>query len=169
MNRFIAVAALTLASLGAATARADSKAFDQAVQPVLAEYLRIHASLAGDSDAGVAEAAGKIAGLTSKLDAKGLTGAHAAHYQTLPGAIRGGAAKVAAAKGLAGQREAFKDLSQAMALWANMSRPAGVYVMFCSMAKGTWLQNDKVLRNPYYGSMMLGCGEITQSPDGEKK
>ena len=34
--------------------------------------------------------------------------------------------------------------------------------MFCPMVKGgagDWLQQNDVLRNPYYGSEMLECGE----------
>ena len=45
-----------------------------------------------------------------------------------------------------------------MAMWATMSKPAGVNVVFCSMAKASWLQTDKKIRNPYYGKKMLTCG-----------
>ena len=41
-----------------------------------------------------------------------------------------------------------------------MAKPKGVYVVFCSMAKGSWLQTGKEIRNPYDGKKMLTCGEI---------
>jgi len=28
------------------------------------------------------------------------------------------------------------------------------------MAKGSWLQSGKEIKNPYYGKSMLACGEI---------
>ena len=46
------------------------------------------------------------------------------------------------------QREAFKELSRPLAMWATMSKPAGLNVVFCSMAKGSWLQRDKTDRQP---------------------
>ena len=57
-------------------------------------------------------------------------------------------------------RDAFKELSRPMAMWVTMSKPAGVNVVFCSMAKGSWLQTDAKIRNPYYGAKMLSCGQI---------
>jgi hypothetical protein len=40
-------------------------------------------------------------------------------------------------------------------------RPAEVLIltMLC-MAKASWLQRDKQISNPYYGSKMLRCGEL---------
>jgi len=35
-------------------------------------------------------------------------------------------------------------------------------VVHCSMAKGSWLQADRSVANPYYGASMLTCGEIVQ-------
>jgi hypothetical protein len=31
------------------------------------------------------------------------------------------------------------------------------------MVKKNWLQADKEIRNPYYGSSMLKCGELVQA------
>ena len=32
-------------------------------------------------------------------------------------------------------------------------------LMHCSMAKGSWIQTDGPVANPYYGSKMLRCGK----------
>ena len=45
-------------------------------------------------------------------------------------------------------------------MWVTMSKPKGLNVAFCSMAKGSWLQSDAKVRNPYHGAKMLRCGEI---------
>jgi hypothetical protein len=33
--------------------------------------------------------------------------------------------------------------------------------MYCPMKKSNWLSNEKTVKNPYYGSAMLTCGEVT--------
>lgn len=158
--KYITTFVITTVAL-ASTAWADSAKFDAAMAPVLTEYLEVHKALAADSEKGVPETAKKLEAFAKKLDAGTVAGEHAAHYKDLPGAITTAARALAAAKGLDAQREAFKGLSKPMAMWATMSKPAGVYVVFCSMAKASWLQTDKAIANPYMGSKMLTCGEIT--------
>jgi hypothetical protein len=51
-----------------------------------------------------------------------------------------------------------------MAMWATMSRPEGISVVYCSMAPGSWLQRGTTIANPYYGAGMLRCGEIVAGP-----
>lgn len=45
--------------------------------------------------------------------------------------------------------------------------PGEAYLMHCPMAfedhGADWLQNSDELRNPYFGAMMLGCGELKES------
>ena len=152
--------------LTAACAQAAKPApFDQGMQPILAEYVKIHAVLAGDKTAGVTVAAKKIAKLTAKLDASGVKGETAKHYQAMPAKLKAAATKLAGAKGIKAMREAFKSLSRPMVMWTTMSKPTGVNVVFCSMAKGSWLQRDKKILNPYYGAKMLTCGEIISGAD----
>jgi hypothetical protein len=150
-----AVALLVPAGASGATAK-----FDAAMQPVLAQYLKIHKALAGDSGKGIAKAAGQIEKLAARVDPSTVSGKHAAHYKSLPAKIKAAAAALRRAKGIASQRKAFMALSRPLAMWATMSKPAGVNVVFCSMAKGSWLQKDKTIANPYYGKKMLRCGEI---------
>lgn len=42
-----------------------------------------------------------------------------------------------------------------------------IYYQFCPMAnngKGAnWLSKENVVKNPYYGSMMLSCGKVTET------
>jgi Protein of unknown function (DUF3347) len=143
-----------------AQAEADMAAFDSAMSPVFAQYESIHKALSGDTTNGVAGAAKKIAKLAVKVNPKSVQGKHAAHYKHLPMKIKAAAVKLSKAKGIAKQREAFMELSRPLAMWATMSKPAGINVVFCSMAKGSWLQRDKKIANPYYGAKMLRCGEV---------
>ncbi len=134
--------------------------FDKSMNPVLQQYLAVQTALSGDSMAGTRVAAERMVALTAKLDGSKVKGQHAQHYRELPAKLRHAAAGVAKATTLEGVREAFRQLSKPMAMWGTMSKPAGVDVVFCSMAKGSWLQKSGGIKNPYYGASMLACGEV---------
>jgi hypothetical protein len=142
-------------------------AFDKAMAPVLTDYLAIHGALAGDNMEGVKSAATSIAATAKKLDPAGVRGEHAEHYGDLPAKLEKAAAAVAAATTVDEARDAYKELSKPMAMWGPMSKPKGIVVMFCSMAKASWLQRKGDVKNPYYGRKMLGCGEVVGGDHGE--
>ncbi|MCB9556614.1 MAG: DUF3347 domain-containing protein [Deltaproteobacteria bacterium] len=146
------------------TLNASTKKFDKSMQPVLKAYLAIQKALAADTTATVARDAKKLAAAAKKVDVKKLKGEHAAHYAELPKKLVSAAGQLVAAKDVKAMREAFKALSKPMAMWATMSKLKQVNVVFCSMAKGSWLQAGKAIRNPYYGKKMLTCGEIISGP-----
>jgi Cu(I)/Ag(I) efflux system membrane fusion protein len=151
---------LFLAIIGASLLHAGTGPFDRTVQPVLEAYLKIHEALADDKTDGVKSAAEKIAVLSDNLDPGKVTGKHATHYEDLPAKIKTAALKLAQGKKIGPLREAFKALSRPMAMWATMSKPEGIFIVYCPMAKASWLQTDDDIRNPYHGHEMLRCGEI---------
>lgn len=63
------------------------------------------------------------------------------------------------------QREQFARLSANMIILAKAvklgSQPA--YETYCPMKKASWLSESKTIKNPYYGSAMLGCGNIIET------
>ncbi|CAD5264685.1 MULTISPECIES: DUF3347 domain-containing protein [unclassified Imperialibacter] len=75
------------------------------------------------------------------------------------------AAKVAKAATLDDRRKAFVGLSNEMtALVKGAKLSMGtIYLDYCPMAKGSWLSNDKEIKNPYYGSKMLSCGSVKET------
>ena len=160
MNRLYTLCIIAAALLAAPAARADTKAFDAGMRALLTEYLKAHKPLYSDTDKGVAAAAKAMAKLAAKLNAKGIGGKHAKHYAALPGKLKAAALALHKAKGIEKQRDAFKVLSRSMVLWATLSKPKGVVVIYCSMTKGSWLQLTKAIRNPYHGAKMLYCGQI---------
>lgn len=170
-RRFLIVATgltVLLTAAGWQPVFAGTEKFDAAMQPVLAEYLAIVDRLASDRTEGVADAAKKIEQLAAGVSPADVTGEHAAHYAGIPGKIAENARKMAAAKDLESLRTALVDLSKPMAMWATMSRPSGVNVVFCSMKPGSWLQKGAQIHNPYYGAAMSSCGEIISGPDAKK-
>ena len=66
-------------------------------------------------------------------------------------------------------RTAFEKVSDHMYLLLQNAelKNAGVYQQYCPMAfddKGAyWLSSETEIRNPYFGKMMLSCGEVTDS------
>jgi len=71
------------------------------------------------------------------------------------------AEKIKSAKSVDEAREAFKKMSQPMAMWAGMAKPDGYEVKYCSMMKASWVQTKGKTKNPYYGHghKMASCGE----------
>lgn len=141
---------------------AGTKEFDAGMKPILAQYLQMQSSLASDSVEGIKKSAKKIKTLAKKLDPSSVTGKHAGHYKNVPSNLVKHASAIGKSNDIAMIREKFKKLSQPMAMWAGMSKPKGIDVVYCSMAKASWLQKKGKTRNPYYGKKMLACGEIVK-------
>ncbi len=139
-----ATAAATAAASAPATAPANQPS-PAALATLLPHYLAIQEALAGDTLAGVPEAAKQLAdaaraaGLNDVADACG--------------ALSTGDLKAV--------RTAFKPISNPMAEWAlaDAATKAQYMVVHCPMAPGSWVQRHRAVRNPYYGKEMLECGD----------
>ncbi|MEO8198690.1 MAG: DUF3347 domain-containing protein [Thermoanaerobaculia bacterium] len=121
-------------------------------------YVPMQEALAGDSVAAVKEQAAKL-GMEAEaiLTAKG-------EKPTID-AIEGLETVVAAAKAMNGAdikglREQFKPLSRAVAKLVERQAVAGNGIYYCPMEDAYWIQKTGAVKNPYYGSKMLGCGEV---------
>ncbi|KAF0094915.1 MAG: membrane-fusion protein [Puniceicoccaceae bacterium 5H] len=134
----------------AASGNAPQLAVDQAIA-LLPDYFALQQALAGDDF----EAAQKA--LQHMMQTTG-------HEGPVPDLIH----QMLAAKDLAGLREPhFITLSNSFiaAMRAQKGAVSGdLFLMHCPMAAGgegaDWLQPTDELRNPYYGAMMLTCGEV---------
>jgi hypothetical protein len=62
------------------------------------------------------------------------------------------------------QRETFKSLSKSTYELIKISKSdAVVYKQYCPMADADWLSKEKAVKNPYYGSSMLTCGNVVET------
>jgi Cu(I)/Ag(I) efflux system membrane fusion protein len=84
--------------------------------------------------------------------------------------------QIANAASIADARQAFIELSGEMESLVSHVGIIGkdkLYVAKCPMANGnkgaTWIQSDKTINNPYFGSKMLRCGSVTKQIAGEKE
>jgi hypothetical protein len=80
----------------------------------------------------------------------------------LPPDVAKQAGSLAKAKDLKAAREAFKPLSASLVKYlADNKAGQGTYhEAYCPMAKATWLQTGKAIKNPYMGKAMPSCGEL---------
>ena len=63
------------------------------------------------------------------------------------------------------QRAAFNDVSTIMWQLVKGSETVNgsVYYQYCPMKKAWWLSREKDIKNPYYGSAMLTCGNVAET------
>jgi hypothetical protein len=130
------------------------------MEPILDSYLKIGDALSSNSLAGVPVLAKSIGTQAATIDASSVTGEYAAHYKDVPTNLQKAAQTLSQAKTLDEARASFKKLSMPMVMWVTMSKPKDIDVLYCSMAKGSWVQKHGKVRNPYYGAEMLDCGEV---------
>jgi Cu(I)/Ag(I) efflux system membrane fusion protein len=139
----------------AASFAAEEKMADAAlmepVKSVYDHYLAIQRELAKDSLKGVDEHASAIA--------KAVRGDE---MKMLPPDVAKQADGLAKTTDLKAARQAFKPLSASLVKYlADNKAGKGVYhEAYCPMAKASWLQTEKEVRNPYYGKSMLDCGTL---------
>jgi Protein of unknown function (DUF3347) len=112
-------------------------------------YLRVQTALAADKTDSVKKDAAEIATVAVGLGApaKGLQEA---------------AERLQRAGDLKAAREGFGQVSDALFAYAKATGatiPSGVKTAFCPMANKSWLQKGDTIKNPYFGSEMLECGE----------
>jgi len=142
--------------------------FDMTMHELSKDYIEVQKLLAADKTEGVNDLAGNMLSKIDKLDAKKAKGEHAAKYADMPKQLMKSAKKLENAKNIKAMRSAFGDMSKPMAMWTSLNKPADTYVVYCPMAKKSWLQDSEEVSNPYYGSEMQKCGEIVSSPEKTK-
>jgi hypothetical protein len=124
-------------------------------EQLLESYFSIQKNLASDSTAGVLASAAKIAAV-SRQAAENQPRAKAPLI-----ALSEAAAKLKTAD-LKSLRNEFGELSNKLIAYLQAVGVKGnpPYQYYCPMAKKGWLQPEKGVRNPYYGSSMPTCGEL---------
>jgi len=158
MKRSIIVLTMAMMVLSISLFADDS--FDDTMNKITVEYIKIKDTLVNDKTENVNDSAKAILYITKQLDASAVMGEHKDHFTDIPTKISVAAKEMSKAKDIKAMRKAFNDLSKPMAMWATMMKPAGINVAYCPMAPGSWLQSGKEIRNPYYGASMMKCGEI---------
>lgn len=133
------------------------------LRKILQAYQPLATALAGDDDTAAASAAKS---LVNEMKASSVS-----EIEELASMAR----ETADAKDIESRRTVFKPLSDALIALVRkrgIDAVGDVYVVHCPMAfKGEgadWLSDKPKVENPYYGSMMFGCGAVTDTLSTEE-
>ncbi|MBI1320224.1 MAG: efflux RND transporter periplasmic adaptor subunit [Candidatus Hydrogenedens sp.] len=136
-----------------------------ALQPVYEAYLGLQEALANDDETGARQRAMQLRdALTAAND---LPDDWQAHQKALLSSLDAASVDKASLDEI---RDMFLRVSESMVLVARqvgLPSSGSLRIAHCPMANNDegadWLQRDSEIRNPYYGSSMLGCGYIAET------
>jgi Cu(I)/Ag(I) efflux system membrane fusion protein len=151
----------------------DMMLFRTELDSVYSPYFAAQKALAQDDAAEAREALGRLVKAVSSLHSSEMPrDAHERWHEIAP-EIHKAATDAKDAGQLGGVRSAFAELSRAVLELDRVFGHSGQgvhYEVFCSMAldnKGArWLQTTDKIKNPYFGSSMLSCGEVKRLHPG---
>jgi hypothetical protein len=163
----------------------NSTAFDSSFTGLIADYFAVRDALVDWDTVKADQAAYALAGRADSLPIRLLKADSGIVLtaQSLAASIVGEAKGFVGETGIGGRRHSFDMLTSEMYDLVRAVQYDGgrIYHIKCPMAfgdssEGYWLSNTSEIINPYlgkkhptYGAKMLGCGEITDSLDFEKK
>ena len=138
------------------------------LQPLFDNYFSLKDALVKtDAPTASAKAAALLVAINTIQMNKMKMDEHMAYMKVVDD-LKKDATSISADKKIEAQREAFINLSMNMIGLIKIAKPAeAVYLQHCPMAndgKGAdWLSKESVVKNPYYGSMMLSCGKTVET------
>ena len=141
-----------------AKARVNNESSTQQLSQLLALYYNIKNALVAGDAGSAASNADEFVKTVNAIDLKVISEGNA-HI------LAKDAGRISTTKDLRKQREYFAGFSSNMAAVAKSLRPGTqpIYLQYCPMKKASWLSSEKQIRNPYFGSSMLTCGEVTET------
>ncbi|MFC4143230.1 DUF3347 domain-containing protein [Pedobacter mendelii] len=156
----VAIIAIATTKITFAQSKTDA-AFNQ----VLLAYYDVKNALSTDKKDAAIE---KVKVLTAKVNDvpnKDLTTAQQKVWMEQSSIIKSKAAQLAGSNDIKTQRKSFEGISYAMIKTVKTIKfnNATVYIQHCPMAKASWLNEKENIENPYYGSMMFDCGDISET------
>lgn len=131
----------------------------------LTAYFEAKNALAKDNVSLAAASAKGLATSLTTFPVQSLTASQQTIWKAQAEVIKKAADAIVLQKDLKEQRKSFWPLSSAMLKLAKEFKlnSKDVYVQYCPMAKKSWLNEVEAVQNPFYGSMMYDCGEVTET------
>ena len=145
------------------------QAFREQITAVAKAYFEVKNALVNDNAEMAQKVVGKVTGTLAKVDMALLEGDAHNHWMALQKQLQEAAKMISETADIEKQREHFNMLSEAI---LETTESFGLeiditYRQFCPMAfddKGAfWLSESDEILNPYFGDMMLRCGEVKQT------
>ena len=157
-NLKLTVLFFALLAIATGSAASSASAFGEIMQP----YEKIRLSLMNDSVEGVGERAEAIRKVAESSASDASIGEE---VRPLLAQISGLAKELATAQDIEASRQAFYEVSKILVQYRSKLPGDDVpSVMYCPMARRSWLQLTDEVGNPYYGQSMASCGNVV----GEK-
>lgn len=142
--------------------------FKQQLGVVVDGYLAVQTALAADDHGAAIDAAQEAQSAFSKVDMGLVIGDDHTDWMRLAGDLKSLLVAVENADGIKPARAQFALLSeQLIAVVTRFGVPGEpLYKAWCPMAfdnrGASWIQSGREINNPYFGAMMLRCGEIKE-------
>lgn len=140
--------------------------FLDAIEPIYESYLNAQESLATDELSGFEEAVRALNAAVEAVDEAGLIGQSLGAWRSAAGKLR----ISGAITDIESARVNFEKLSEGVIALQRHFGHAGheeLNLVHCPMAfdntGADWLQRGTQISNPYFGAMMLRCGDIRQT------
>ena len=133
-----------------------------ALQPILDAYYAIKDALVKSDATASANGAAQLVASMKAVDMGKMEMKQHMEFMKVNTKIIADAQKIADSKDLKKQRETFQSLSDnfyTMAKGVKLSTEP-IYQQYCPMKKAAWLSRESSVKNPYYGSSMLTCGNV---------
>ncbi len=140
-----------------------------ALKPLVDQYLDMRKALAADDMKKAQEAGMKMRNTLNNIDMKLFEGDAHLVWMENSGKMEKALEHIEHYDKIDNVRDAFRQVSEAMVVMVKSFDPydATLYVQHCPMAnnnKGAdWVSEIQEIKNPYFGSEMPGCGEITDT------
>ncbi|SFD84452.1 DUF3347 domain-containing protein [Flavobacterium phragmitis] len=154
-------------TIQAKTNNAESTAIEMAdaqLQSVYDAYFKVKdALIKSDSKLTSAKAKDLLTAITAVKMDKLKSNEHAVWMKVVK-KLTADAKSISSTTDLKKQRESFKSLSKSTYDLIKVSSPTEpIYKQYCPMADADWLSKEKAVKNPYYGSSMLTCGNVVET------
>lgn len=136
-----------------------------AQSPVLKEYYELKEALVNSNPVTASASSAELSKALDSMDIKSYPVNMQTSFTEIRKKLISDANRIVTTRDVSKQREYFANLSLNIYSLAKMIRLSDqpVYQAYCPMKKMYWLSNEKNIRNPYYGKMMLTCGSLTET------
>ncbi|RZL33556.1 MAG: DUF3347 domain-containing protein, partial [Pedobacter sp.] len=147
------------------TANAQSVVAKREFNNTLKAYFEAKNALAKDNATLASESVKTLIKNINEFPVKTLSATQQTLWTKEAEVIKKSALAISTEKAIKEQRKSFWPLSSAMLKLAKEFKlnSKDVYVQYCPMAKKSWLNEVEAVQNPFYGSMMYDCGEVTET------
>lgn len=128
-------------------------------------YLEIQAKLTKDDFSGVTDLASDLKGELDYFDYTELNPKELERWNLVLDSLNKSMEHLHHYRDIESFRKGYKKVSNEIITMIKRIGHAKkeLHHMYCSMADGHWLQDNKTLLNPYYGQSMLRCGDVEES------